>query len=245
MVVLVAASPVFRSQKTFLQELLKKHPEISTVILNINSRYTPVVLGREQKILYGPGYIEDTLCGLRFRISAKSFYQVNPEQAEKLYRVAVSLAALTGKETLLDAYCGTGTIGLVASASCAQVLGVEINRDAVQDAIENAKENGIRNAWFTCADTVDYIDRLVKEGRRCDVVLMDPPRDGSSEAFLSSLLHMQPDRIIYVSCGPESLARDLKVLTAGGYAVRKIQPVDMFPFTEHIESVVKLTRIGL
>ena len=243
MVVLVAVSPVFRSQKAFLQELLKKHPEIITVILNINSRYTPVVLGREQKILYGPGYIEDTLCGLRFRISAKSFYQVNPEQAEKLYRTAVNFAGLTGKETLLDAYCGTGTIGLVASASCAQVLGVEISRDAVQDAIENAKSNGIRNAWFTCADTVDYIDSLVKEGNRCDIVLMDPPRDGSSEAFLTSLLHMQPDRIVYVSCGPESLARDLKILTDRGYTVRKIQPVDMFPYTEHVEVATLLERV--
>ena len=245
MVVLVAASPVFRSQKRFLQVLLKNHPEITTVILNINSRFTPVVLGREQKILYGPGYIEDTLCGLRFRISAKSFYQVNPEQAEKLYRTAISMANLTGRETLLDAYCGTGTIGLAAASSCAQVLGVEINRDAVQDAVKNTKENGIRNAWFTCADAVDYIDHLAKEGRCCNVVLMDPPRDGSSEAFLSSLLRMQPDRIVYVSCGPESLARDLRILAAGGYHVQKIQPVDMFPYTEHVETVVKLTRAGL
>jgi 23S rRNA (uracil1939-C5)-methyltransferase len=237
MVVLVAASPVFRSQKAFLRALLEKHPEITTVLLNINSRYTPVVLGREQKILYGPGYIEDTLCGLRFRISAKSFYQVNPVQAEILYRTAVSLADLTGKEVLLDAYCGTGTIGLAAASSCAQVLGVEISRDAVQDAVANAKANGIRNAWFTCADAVDYIGRLAEDGKHCDVVLMDPPRDGSSEAFLSSLLRMKPDRIVYVSCGPESLARDLKILTAGGYKVQKIQPVDMFPYTEHVETV--------
>lgn len=243
MVVLVASSPVFRSQKAFLKALLEKHPEITTVILNINSRFTPVVLGREQKVLYGPGYIEDTLCGLRFRISAKSFYQVNPVQAETLYRTAVSLASLSGKEVLLDAYCGTGTIGLAAAASCAQVLGVEISRDAVQDAIANAKANGIQNAWFTCADAVEYIDRLVKDGRRCDVVLMDPPRDGSSEEFLSSLLRMKPDRIVYVSCGPESLARDLSILTAGGYSVRKIQPVDMFPYTEHVETVVLMSRI--
>ena len=120
---------------------------------------------------------------------------------------------------------------------------MEISRDAVQDAIENAKSNGIRNAWFTCADTVDYIDSLVKEGNRCDIVLMDPPRDGSSEAFLTSLLHMQPDRIVYVSCGPESLARDLKILTDGGYTVRKIQPVDMFPYTEHVEVATLLERV--
>ena len=242
MVVLVAASPVFRSQKAFLKALLEKHPEITTVILNINSRYTPVILGREQKILYGPGYIEDTLCGLRFRISAKSFYQVNPVQAETLYRTAVSLAGLTGKEILLDAYCGTGTIGLAAASSCAQVLGVEISRDAVQDAVANAKANGIRNAWFTCADAVEYIGRLAEEGRHCDVVLMDPPRDGSSKAFLTSLLRIKPDRIVYVSCGPESLARDLKILTAGNYQVQKIQPVDMFPYTEHVETVVLLSK---
>ena len=245
MVVLVAASPVFRSQKTFLQELLKKHPEISTVILNINSRYTPVVLGREQKILYGPGYIEDTLCGLRFRISAKSFYQVNPEQAEKLYRVAVSLAALTGKETLLDAYCGTGTIGLVASASCAQVLGVEINRDAVQDAIINARLNGLKNCWFTCADAGEYMEQMSKDGFKLDLVFLDPPRAGSDVRFLSSLLRAKPERLVYISCAPDTLARDLDFLTAGNYTVQKIQPVDMFPYTSHVETVVKLTRAGL
>ena len=242
MVVLVSTSPVFKSKNAFLQALLKKHPEITTVILNINDKFTPVILGKEQKVFYGPGYIEDSLCGLRFRISAKSFFQVNPVQAEKLYRTAVSFAGLTGKETLLDAYCGTGTIGLSAASACAKVLGVELNRDAVQDAIRNAEMNNIRNARFTCADAVDYINTMAEEGDHCDVALLDPPRDGCSEVFLSSLLRIHPSRIVYVSCGPESLARDLKLLTAGGYRIQKIQPVDMFPYTCHVETVVLMSR---
>ena len=240
MVVMVCTSPVFKSKNSFLQALLKKHPEITTVILNINNQYTPVILGKEQKVLYGQGYIEDILCGLRFRISAKSFFQVNPVQAEKLYRTAIRFAGLTGRETLLDAYCGTGTIGLAAASSCAQVVGVEINRDAVQDAIRNAEMNNIHNAWFTCADAVDYINRTADESRRFDVVLLDPPRDGCSAVFLSSLLRIHPSRIVYVSCGPDSLARDLKTLTAGGYQVQAIQPIDMFPFTSHVETVCLL-----
>ena len=245
MVVLVATSSVLKSKTAFLKALLEKHPEITTVILNINNKFTPVILGKEQKVLYGPGYIEDSLCGLRFRISAKSFYQVNPVQAEKLYQTAIRFAGLSGKEILLDAYCGTGTIGLSAASSCAKVLGVEINPDAVQDAIRNTKTNGIHNAWFTCADAVDYINGMMKEGQACDVALLDPPRDGCNPVFLSALLRIQPSRIVYVSCGPESLARDLKILTAGGYQVQKIQPVDMFPYTSHVETVVLMSKVGV
>ena len=244
MVVLVAASPIFKLQKPFLAELLEKHPEITTVLLNVNDRYTSLVLGEREKILFGTGYIEDELCGLRFRISAKSFYQINPVQTEKLYATALDFAGLTGKERVLDAYCGTGTIGLAASAGAAEVAGVELNRDAVRDAIANAKRNGIKNCWFTCADAGRFMTGMAERGENCDIVFMDPPRAGSDRAFLNALLKMAPERVVYVSCNPETLARDTTVLTAGGYRVRKIQPVDMFPHTEHVEIITLITRAG-
>ena len=244
MVVLVAASPIFKLQKPFLAELLEKHPEITTVLLNVNDRYTSLVLGEREKILFGTGYIEDELCGLRFRISAKSFYQINPVQTEKLYATALDFAGLTGKERVLDAYCGTGTIGLATSAGAAEVAGVELNRDAVRDAIANAKRNGIKNCWFTCADAGRFMTGMAERGENCDIVFMDPPRAGSDRAFLNALLKMAPERVVYVSCNPETLARDTTVLTAGGYRVRKIQPVDMFPHTEHVEIITLITRAG-
>ena len=242
MVVLVAVSPIFPTQKPFVKKLLEKHPEITTVVLNVNDRFTPVVLGEREKVLYGPGYIEDVLCAHRFRISPRSFYQISPVQTEVLYRTAVDVAALTGGETVLDAYCGIGTIGITASDRAKQIVGVELNRDAVKDAIVNAKLNGLKNCWFTAGDAGEYMQRMVQDGHRPDVVFLDPPRAGSDERFLRSLLKAAPERVVYVSCDPETLARDLKVLTAGGYQVRRIQPMDMFPWTEHVECVVKLSR---
>lgn len=242
MVVLVAVSPIFKLQKPFLSKLLQLHPEISTVILNINDRFGPVVLGRREKVLYGDGYIEDLLCGKRYRISPSSFYQINPIQTEKLYSTAVEYAALTGKETVLDAYCGIGTIGMTASDRAKQVIGVELNGGAVKDAIANARLNGIKNCWFTQGDAGKYMERMVKDGHRPDVVFMDPPRAGSDERFLSSLIKSAPRRVVYVSCNPETLARDLKILCAAGYQAQRLQPVDMFPFTNHVETVALLTR---
>ena len=242
MAVLVAASPIFPLQKPFLAALREKHPEITTVVLNINDKFTPLVLGKREKVLFGPGFIEDELCGLRFRISPASFYQVNPAQTARLYETAMDFAGLSGRERVLDAYCGTGTIGLVAAQKAASVAGVELNRDAVRDAIENAKRNGIKNAWFTCADAGDFMQQAAKEGERCDVVFMDPPRAGAGPEFLSALLALQPARVVYVSCDPETLARDLGVLKHGGYRVLRIQPVDMFPHTEHVETVVLMSR---
>ncbi len=242
MVVLVAASPIFKLQKPFLKKLLELHPEISTVILNINDRFGPVVLGKREKVIYGSGYIEDRLLGMRFRISPGSFYQINPAQTEKLYSLALDFAALTGKETVLDAYCGTGTIGLCASSRAKQVIGVEINRDAVKDAIANARLNGVKNCWFAAGDAGQYMEGLAAEGHRPDVVFMDPPRSGSDERFLSSLIKTAPKRIVYISCNIETQARDMDVLLRGGYRVERLRPVDMFPFTKHIESVALLTR---
>ena len=243
MVVLVAATPIFKLQKLFLAALLEKHPEITTVILNVNDKFTSLVLGKQEKVLFGKGYIEDVLCGLRFRISAKSFYQINPVQTEKLYQTAIDFAGLTGTERVLDAYCGTGTIGLVASRRAAEVAGVELNADAVRDAISNAKGNGIKNCWFTCADAGRFMVEMAEQGETCDVVFMDPPRAGSDLNFLNSLLQMRPKRVVYVSCNPETLARDSAVLVGGGYAVKRVQPVDMFPHTEHVECVVLMSRV--
>ena len=242
LVVLVAVSPIFQLQKPFVKALTEKHPEIRSVVLNLNDRFGPVVLGTREKVLYGPGFIEDVLCSHRFRISPRSFYQINPVQTEKLYRCAVDLAGLTGKETVLDAYCGIGTIGITASDQAKQIIGVELNRDAVRDAIGNAKLNGLKNCWFTAGDAGEYMEQTARSGLRPEVVFLDPPRSGSDERFLRSLLKCAPARVVYVSCDPRTLARDLKILTSGGYGVEKIQPVDMFPWTEHVETVVLMTR---
>ena len=242
MVVLVTGTPIFPARNNFTRALLKLHPEITTIIQNVNDRYTSMLLGQNEKTLYGPGYITDILCGLRFRISAKSFYQINPVQTEVLYGKAMEFAELTGKETVIDAYCGIGTIGMVAAKKVGQVLGVEVNRDAVRDARENAKLNRVKNIRFVCADAGDFMVDMANAGEHCDVLFMDPPRAGSDTAFLSCALTLAPRRIVYVSCNPETLARDLNFLTKRGYRAEKIQPVDMFPHTDHVETVCLLTR---
>lgn len=242
MVVLVSAKPAFPSVRNFVGALLEKHPEITTVILNVNPYATNLVLGPNERVLYGKGYIEDTLCGKVFRISAKSFYQINPVQTEVLYGKAMEFAALQKTETAIDAYCGVGTIGLVASDFAGQVIGVELNRDAVHDAIANCKRNGVRNARFYCADAGDFMTAMAQDGEKADVLFMDPPRAGSSPAFLRAAAKLAPKRIVYISCNPETQARDLATLTKSGYKVQQIQPVDMFPHTNHVETVVLLAR---
>lgn len=241
MVVLVAVSPIFKLQKPFIRKLLEIHPEITTIILNINDRFGPVVLGTRNKVLFGGGYIEDELCGSRFRISPGSFYQINPIQTQILYGKAIEFAALTGNETALDAYCGIGTIGITAASKAKQVIGVELNKEAVSDAIGNARLNKIKNCWFTAGDAGKYMEQMAEDKVRADVVFMDPPRAGSEEKFLSSLVKSSPERIVYISCNIETQARDLEFLEANGYKVRRMQPVDMFPFTSHIECVALLT----
>lgn len=202
MVVLVTTGKEFPGGKAFTQELLAMHPEITTLVMNINQRETSMVLGKTDVVLHGSGWMEDSLCGRVFRISPQSFYQVNAQQAEVLYRTAIELAQLTGKETLLDAYCGTGTIGLCASDQIARLIGVELNADAVKDAKENAKRNNVGNASFFCEDAGRFMTRMASEGGHVDVVLMDPPRAGSDEPFLRSVLTLAPERVVYVSCNP-------------------------------------------
>lgn len=244
MLVLVTGTPVFPSKNNFVKAILKQFPEITTIVQNVNPYNTNLVLGDSQKVLYGKGYIEDILCGCRFRISPKSFYQINPVQTEVLYNKAIEFANLKGDETVLDTYCGIGTIGIIAAKNGAgRVIGVELNGDAVRDAITNAKANNLKNIRFFKGDAGDFMEEAALEDERPDVVFMDPPRTGSSEKFLSSLIKMSPKTVVYVSCNPETLARDLAYLQKNSdYSVRKIQPVDMFPHTAHVECVVLMTK---
>ena len=244
MVVLILSSPILPSKNNFVKALLKEHPEITTVVINVNDRRTSMVLGDRQQVIYGPGYIEDELCGMKFKISPKAFYQVNPSQAQKLYDKAVSYAGLTGRESVLDAYCGTGTIGMIASPYAKQVIGVEMNQEAVKDAIAGAKKNKISNIRFFQADAGDFAVDMAQEKEKIDVVFMDPPRQGSSQVFLEALAKLRPDKIVYVSCNPETLARDLEFLCGGGYQMTKATAVDMFPFTDDIETVCCLKRLS-
>ena len=240
MVVLVTNVDSFPGRGNFTKELHKECPEITTVIQNINTRDTNVILGTKENILMGKGYITDTLCGIKFQISSRSFYQINPTQTERLYNLAIEKAQLTGKERVLDAYCGIGTIGLVASKKAAEVVGVEVVDDAIKDAIKNAKSNGITNARFYVGDAGEFMLNMAKEKQVFDVVFMDPPRSGADEKFLKSLLTLSPKKIVYVSCDPATLARDVKMLSSK-YDVQSVSPVDMFPMTFHVENVVSLS----
>lgn len=246
MVVLVTAQPVLPGAKNFVKALLteagKQGVAITTIVQNVNDRKTSVVLGDMEKVLYGKGFILDTLCGKTYAISPRSFYQINHTQTEVLYGLAVDAAHLTGKEVVLDAYCGIGTIGLTAADHAKQVVGVEVNREAVHDAIGNAKHNGVKNARFFAADATRWIGEAAAAGERADVIFMDPPREGSTPQFIESVARMAPKRVVYVSCNPATLARDLELLTRKGYKVESSTPVDMFPHSEHVETVVLLSH---
>lgn len=242
MVVLVLTSPILPSKNNFVKALLKEHPEITTIVINVNDKHTSMILGDKEKAIYGPGFIYDTVCGMKFKISPKSFYQVNPVQTERLYSKAVELAGLTGKETVLDCYCGVGTIGIIASPHAGEVISVEINKDAVRDARLNAKMNEINNITVYENDASKFMVQMAEAGDHADVVFMDPPRSGSTEIFLGSMFKLNPDRVVYISCSPDSLADDLGIITKNGYKAERIIPVDMFPFTRSVETIVLLTR---
>ena len=240
MVVLVVSHFNFPGQRNFIDELIKLHPEITTVVENENSRHTNVILGNKEKVLYGTGHIKDSILGLTFEISASSFYQVNPIQVEILYKTALDLLDINKTQIVLDAYSGVGTIGLIASKNAKQVISVEINKFAHRNAIENAKRNNVSNIEFYCDDAGEFIKNYDKQ---LDVVIMDPPRKGSDEKFLSTLINRKIEQIIYVSCDPETLARDLLYLS-DYYKVDYVQPVDMFPMTCHVETICALSFKG-
>lgn len=242
MVVLVLASHIFPSKNNFIKALLKKHPEITTIVMNVNSKKTSMVLGEREQVLYGKGFIEDTLCGKVFRISPKSFYQINAVQTEVLYGKAIELADLKGKETIIDAYCGIGTIGIIASNHVNKVIGVELNRDAVKDAITNAKRNKVNNIYFYNQDAGEFMNQMAAKKQSVDVVFLDPPRSGSTEEFMNSMILLNPKKVVYISCNPATLERDLAYLVKRGYEVKKAIPVDMFPGTEHVETVALIEK---
>ncbi len=242
MVVIVTVGGTFPKQRSFVNALTKKHPEITTLVRNINTGNLRLFLGKENEVLFGDGYIEEELCAMRFRISPQSFYQVNPVQTQVLYEKAAEFAQLSGRETLLDCYCGTGTIGLILSRRAKHVIGAELNPEAVKDAQANAKLNGVSNAEFRCCDAGKFMADCACEGKTVDVVVTDPTRIGCSIEFLQNLVKLSPKRVVYVSCNPETLARDLRFLCKNGYSAEKIQPVDMFPFTSHVECVVLMSR---
>lgn len=254
LVTLVTNGLQFPGAKSFCRELVRRCPFITTVVQNINERQTNVVLGQRERVLYGPGFILDNLCGLSFRISSQSFYQVNSVQTEVLYRQAIQLANFTGTEHAIDAYCGTGTIGLVAaSMGAAQVTGVDCVESSIRDARQNARHNGVDNARFVTGDAGNFMCDMAADaetaGRvgadeqgRPFVLLMDPPRAGSSEEFLRAAVQLAPARIVYISCNPETQVRDLAFLCKFGFNVRTVQPVDMFPHTDHIETIALIER---
>ncbi|MDD6292453.1 MAG: 23S rRNA (uracil(1939)-C(5))-methyltransferase RlmD [Eubacteriales bacterium] len=242
MVILVLVSPILPSKNNFVKALRKLHPEISTVVINVNDKKTSMVLGKRDIVLYGKGYIEDVLCGNRYRISPQSFYQINPVQTEVLYNKAIKLAGLTGNEMVIDAYCGIGTIGITASSKAKEVIGVELNPDAVKDAYNNAKINGIKNIKFTCDDAGKFMVKMAENGMTADIVFMDPPRSGSTEEFIDAVVKLSPDRVVYISCNPVTLERDLCYFEKCGYRAVVDYPVDMFAMTGHVETVCLMSK---
>ena len=242
LVCFVLSNKLFPAGKSMVKELLKAHPEVTSVVVNVNNRKTSIVLGDEEKVLYGKGYIQDELCGLKYAISTKSFYQINHEQTEKLYAKAIELMNLKGNEVVYDMYCGIGTIGLSAAKSALEVVGVEINTKAIEDAKKNAQYNQIKNARFYAEDASTFMNKAAHMSKRVDAVFIDPPRSGSDEVFLKALCQMKPKQIVYISCNPVTQMRDLRTLFQAGYKATDCYLYDMFPQTSHIESVVLLTK---
>lgn len=242
LVVIVNGNSFFPGKKNFISGLRKLHPEITTVVININDRTDSMILGKRSETAYGPGFITDELCGLKFRISAESFYQINHAQTERLYAKAMALAELKNDDRVLDAYCGIGTIGMVASKIAGEVTGVELNKSAVEDAVINRKINNRKNIRFICADATRYIKDAALKGEKYEVVFLDPPRSGTTDSFIKAVATLKAERVVYISCEPETLARDLKIFSKSGYKVKTAVPVDMFPWTDSTEAIALLVR---
>ena len=225
-------------------ERLKKIPGFTTLVLSVNTKKGNTVLGDRFITLCGPGYIEDTLCGLTFRLSPRSFYQVNHTQAQRLYRAAIDLAGITKDDTVLDLYCGVGTITLAMASAAGKVIGVEVIPQAVEDARENAARNGIANAEFFCGDAGQAALRLEENGVRPDVITVDPPRKGLSADAIEAIARMNPRRLVYISCDPATLARDVALLKERGFSLQSAQAADLFPRCSHVESIVLLSKLA-
>ena len=243
MVILVTAAAELYNAKQIVNLLRKRLPKLVSVQQNIQTYRNNVIMGRETKLLWGKPTISDSIGSLTFHISPRSFFQVNTEQADILYRKALEFANLKGEEIVIDAYCGTGTISLFLAKKAHKVYGIEIVKPAILDAQKNARDNNVHNAEFIVGDATEVMPRLYKQGIRPDVVVVDPPRAGCTEEVLKTFAAMEPDRIVYVSCNPATLARDLKILDGLGYKAKKIQPVDMFPMTAHVECCSELVRL--
>ena len=240
MVTLVTNQDEFKGKNNFVKEWIRRCPNIKSLIQNINTRDTNVILGEKERVLFGPSVIKDSILGVDFLISSKSFFQVNPVQVEKLYGKALEFAHLSKDENVLDAYCGIGTISLCASKYVKKVTGVEIVKEAIVDAKKNAKLNNIDNAEFLLGDAGEVFERLTAQGEKYSTVFVDPPRKGLDQKFIDTLLRLKPEKVVYVSCEPETLARDIKLLSQI-YKINQIQPVDMFPMTFHVETIVGLS----
>ncbi|WRS26396.1 23S rRNA (uracil(1939)-C(5))-methyltransferase RlmD [Oscillospiraceae bacterium MB08-C2-2] len=244
MVCLVINGKSLPHEKEFVDQLTAAFEEVSTVTLNSNTRDTNVILGSKTRTLWGSGVIQDEICGVKVELSAQSFYQVNRRSAERLYELAGEFAGLTGKETVLDLYCGVGTVGLSMAKKAGKLIGVEIIPQAVEDARRNAELGGYNNAEFFCGDAREGARYLEKQGIRPDVVLVDPPRKGCDQAVLESIEQMAPEKIVYISCNSATLARDCRILEQMGYRVTAARPVDLFPRTSHVEAVIMMTYCG-
>ena len=230
-------------QEELVQALRRAEPDLAGVVLSVNQEKTNVILGKTHRCLWGRDYLEDTLCGLTFRLSVPSFYQVNREQAEVLYGRALAFAGLTGRETVLDLYCGIGTITLVMARQAGRAIGAEVIPAAVEDAKANAARNGVTNAEFLCADAAQAAQTLADRGLRPDVICVDPPRKGLAPAVIDAIVQMAPQRLVYVSCDPATLARDVKRMEEQGYVLQRAEAVDLFPRTAHVETVCLLSKL--
>ncbi|MBE3569463.1 MAG: 23S rRNA (uracil(1939)-C(5))-methyltransferase RlmD [Bacillales bacterium] len=244
MVVLITRTKDLPHKKKIVQEIIERVPGVRSIIQNVNSNRTNVILGEETFVLWGRDVIYDSIGDVQFAISAKSFYQVNPEQTKVLYDKALEYAELKGDETVIDAYCGIGTISLFLAKKAKKVYGVEIVPEAIEDAKKNAERNGITNAEFAAGKAEEVIPEWYKRGIKADVLVVDPPRKGCDPALLDTILQMKPKKVVYVSCNPATLARDLRILEDGGYKTTKVQPVDMFPQTGHVEAVAQIVLRG-
>ncbi|MBU8568388.1 23S rRNA (uracil(1939)-C(5))-methyltransferase RlmD [Virgibacillus pantothenticus] len=242
MIVLVTRTDKLPEQDKLIQALTETYPHIKSIVHNVNKEITNVILGKKTKVIWGDDYIYDTIGNIRFAISAKSFYQVNPPQTKVLYEKALEYANLNSSDVVIDAYCGIGTISLFLAQQAKKVYGIEVVPEAISDAKRNAKLNGIINVEFVVGEAEKVMPWWKAQGLHPDVIIVDPPRKGCDGDFLQAMIEMQPKRIVYVSCNPSTLARDLKILDEGGYETKEVQPVDMFPQTNHVEAVSLLER---